>query len=159
VAEETVSAALIAAAMSPRHSAYPEVVVTMRKDGEVDAEDSDAESMAHGYHSMVDKVEEGHEREWGAAEDKTQVAEGEDGGTLGLGEYHWTSEGVCRFLCGQPSLHSVAVLPVKAFQGAKGLSPDEVEVVEVVEEEEGGNVLVHNKAVCKQLGRRRMASL
>ena len=140
MAEETVSVALIAAAMSPRHSAYPEVVVTMRKDGEVDAEDSDAESTAH----VVDKVEEGHEREWGAAEDKTQVAEEEDGGTLGLGEYHWTSEGVCRFLCGQPSLHSVVVPPVKAFQSAKGLSPDEVEVVE-----EGGNVLVHNKAACK----------
>jgi hypothetical protein len=151
-----VSAALIAAAMSPRHSAHPEVVVTMHKDGEVDAEDSDAESTAHGYHSMVDKVEEGHEREWGAAEDKTLVVEGEDGGTLGLGEYHWTSEGVCRFLCGQSSLHSVVVQLVEAFQGAKGLSPDEVEVVVV---EEGGNVLVHNKAACKQLGRRRMASL
>jgi hypothetical protein len=155
VAEETVSVALIAAAMSPRHSVYPEVVVTMRKDGEVDAEHRDAEGTAHGYHSMVDKVE-GHARERGAAEDKAQMAEGQDGGTLGLGEYHWTSEGVCRFLCGQPSLHSVVVLPVKAFQGAKGLSPDEVEAVVV---EEGGNVLVHNKAACKRLGRRRMASL
>jgi hypothetical protein len=152
-----VSAALIAAAMSPHHSAYLEVVVTMRKDGEVDADDSDAESTAHGCHSMVDKVEESHEREWGAAEDKTLVAEGEDGGTLGLGEYHWTSEGVCRFLCGQPSLHSVVVQLVEAFQRAKGLSPDEVEVV--VAEEEGGNVLVHNKVACKQLGRKRMASL
>jgi hypothetical protein len=156
VAEETVSVALIAAAMSPRHSVYPEVVVTMRKDDEVDAEDRDAEGTAHGYHSMVDKAEEDHARERGAAEDKAQMAEGQDGGTLGLGEYHWTSEGVCRFLCGgQPSLHSVVVLPVKAFQGAKGLNPDEVEAVE----EEGGNVLVHNKAACKRLGRRRMASL
>jgi hypothetical protein len=153
VVEETVSAALIAAAMSPRHSAYPEVVVTMRKDGE--AEDRDAESTAHGYHSMVDKVEEGNEHERGAAEDKPRVAEGEDGGTLGLGEYHWTSEGVCRFLCGQPSPHPVVVLLVKAFQGAKGLSPDEVEVVAA---EEGGNVLVQNKAACKQLGRGQMAS-
>src|SRR5438270_9781416 len=102
--------------MSPRHSAYPEVVVTMRKDGE--AEDKDAESTAHGYHSMADKVEEGHEHELGAAEDKTPVAEGEDGGTLRLGEYHWASEVVCRFLYGQPSLHPVVVLLVKAFQGA-----------------------------------------
>ena len=126
----------------------------MRKDG-VDAEDRGAESTAHGYYSMVGKVEEGHEYERGAAEDKTREGEGEDGGTLGLGEYHWTSEGLCRFLCGQPSPHSVVVLLVKAFQRAKGLSPDEVEVAA---EGEGGNALVHNKAACKQLGRRRMAS-
>jgi hypothetical protein len=130
------------------------VVVTTRKDG-VDAEDRDAESTAHGYYSMVDKVEEGHEYEGGVVEDTTREGEGEDGGTLGLEEYHWTLEGLCRFLCGQPSPHPVVVLLMKAFQRAKGLSLDEVEVVA---EGEGGNALVHNKAACKQLGRRRMAS-
>ena len=146
--------ALTVAAMSPRHSVCPEVVVvvTMRKHG-VDAEDRDAKSTAHGYYSMVDKVEEDHEYERGAEEDKTR--EGEEGGTLGLGEYHWTSEGLCRFLWGQPSPHPVVALLMKAFQRAKGLSPDEVEVAA---EGEGGNALVDNKAACKQLGRGRMAS-
>jgi hypothetical protein len=97
VAAGTFSEGLTAVAKSPLRYAYPRVVVTMRKDGEVEAEDKGVEGTVDEYHLTEGRVEEVPEHEQDAAEDRSSVVEGEDGGTLAVGERRWTSEAGCRF--------------------------------------------------------------
>jgi hypothetical protein len=149
-----------AAGKLPLHCAYPGVVVTMRKDGEVEAEDRDAESTADGRHlSEEGRVEEVREHEQDAVGDRSWAVEvvvvpaAEDGGTLALGECRWTSEVECRFWRGRfpcASPHSVVVLLVGASQNAKSLSLHEAEEAEEEVEVEVAvdvNEPVHKRAV------------
>jgi len=64
--------------------------VTLRRDGEVEAEDMDAEDTADGYHLVADMVEKVHEHVPDAAEDTTPLGEGDGGGTFDLGVCHST---------------------------------------------------------------------